>query len=321
MTGNELLYVKTVAEEMSISKAAKKLFISQPSLSNAIMKIENSLGVKLFTRTNRGLKLTYAGERYCQVASDILRSYNDFEIEVSDINNFKKGRLNIGITTYIASYLLPKILPEFKKLAPNIEFNFTEKNSTDLEEEIKKGSVDFAVMHKSANDEPDIKGNLQYTKIAKNRFLLVTRHDHEIKDKAILINENDLPYVDIRDLEYETFILGNKGQRSRQIVDSIFQNAKISPSNTMITRSFTTAKELAAQRIGVTILPEFYLDLIEGTKEVDCYNINVEYCPFWHICVTTNINGYLSKASELFISLIGKDFEREDLLDKVKLTI
>ena len=320
MTGNELLYVKTVVEEMSISKAAQRLFISQPSLSNAIKKIETSLGVKLFTRTNRGLKLTYAGERYCQVASDILRTYNDFEIEVSDINNLKKGRLNIGITTYIASYLLPRILPEFKKLAPNIEFNFTEKNSTKLEEELKKGSVDFAVMHKSANEEPDIKGNLQYTKIAKNRFLLVTKSNHEIKDKAILFHDHDFPYVDIRDLEYETFILGNKEQRSRQIVDSIFQNAKMSPSSIMRTRSFTTAKELAAQSIGVTILPEFYLDLIAGNKRVDCYNINVEYCPFWHICVTTNINGYLSKASELFISLIGKEFEKDGLLENVKLS-
>jgi DNA-binding transcriptional LysR family regulator len=318
MTGNELLYVKTVAEEMSISRAAKKLFISQPSLSNAIMKIENSLGVKLFTRTNRGLKLTYAGERYCQVASDILRSYNDFEIEVSDINNLKKGRLNIGITTYIASYLLPRILPEFKKLAPNIEFNFTEKNSTELEEEIKKGSVDFAVMHKSAKEDPDIKGNLKYTKIAKNRFLIVTRPDHEIKDKALSLCNDDLPYVDLKDLEYETFILGNKEQRSRQIVDSIFHNAKMSPVGIMKTRSFTTAKELAAQSIGVTILPEFYLDLIAGIKEVDCYNINEEYCPFWYICITTNVNAYLSKASQLFISLIGKEFNRENLFDDVR---
>lgn len=318
MTGNELLYVKTVAEEMSISKAAKKLFISQPSLSNAIMKIENSLGVKLFTRTNRGLKLTYAGERYCLVASDILRSYNDLEIEVSDINNLKKGRLNIGITTYIASYLLPKILPEFKKLAPNIEFNFTEKNSTELEEELKKGSVDFAVMHKSANEEADIKGSLKYTKIAKNRFLLVTPSNHEIKDKAVTIHNKDYPFVDIKDLEYETFILGNKGQRSRQIVDSIFLNAKISPSSIMRTRSFTTAKELAARSIGVTILPEFYLDLIEGTREVECYNINEEYCPFWYICITTNVKGYLSRASQLFISMIGKEFDRDNLLENVK---
>jgi DNA-binding transcriptional LysR family regulator len=171
--------------------------------------------------------------------------------------------------------------------------------------------VDFAVMHKSAKEEPDIKGNLKYTKIAKNRFLLVTSPDHEIKSKTLSLCENNFPYIDIRDLENETFILGNKEQRSRQIVDSIFHNAKISPSVIMKTRSFTTAKELVAQSIGVTILPEFYLELIERIKEVDCYNINVEYCPFWYICITTNVNGYLSKASELFISLIGKEFKKK----------
>lgn len=64
MTTRELLYVKTIAEEKSISKAAKRLYIAQPSLSQSLQKLEEQLGVALFHRTSSGLTLTYAGERY-----------------------------------------------------------------------------------------------------------------------------------------------------------------------------------------------------------------------------------------------------------------
>jgi DNA-binding transcriptional LysR family regulator len=146
MTQKELVYVLAVAKEKSISKAAQKLFITQPSLSNAIKKIEEALGTKLFIRTNRGLKLTFSGERYCAIANDIIKIFEDFEIEISDINNLKKGRLHIGITAYISTYLLPKVLPKFKQAAPNIDFTFIELTSVELEKELKEGLIDFAIM-------------------------------------------------------------------------------------------------------------------------------------------------------------------------------
>jgi DNA-binding transcriptional LysR family regulator len=68
LTERELLYVKTIAEERSISGAAKKLFMTQPSLSSCVQKIESALGTRLFQRTSTGLVLTFAGERYYQVA-------------------------------------------------------------------------------------------------------------------------------------------------------------------------------------------------------------------------------------------------------------
>ena len=136
MTERELLYVKTIAEERSISGAAKKLFMTQPSLSSCVQKIESALGTRLFQRTSTGLVLTFAGERYYQVAQDILKIYNDFEIEVSDINNLKKGRVTIGITVYLATFILPVVLPVFKKLCPNIELAIVEKNSTELEKSL-----------------------------------------------------------------------------------------------------------------------------------------------------------------------------------------
>ena len=91
MTSKELLYINTIAEEKSISKASRKLFISQPSLSQAVQRIEEHLGTILFKRTNTGLILTVAGEKYYKMANQILKIYDDFKTEINDINDMKTG--------------------------------------------------------------------------------------------------------------------------------------------------------------------------------------------------------------------------------------
>ena len=103
MTQRELIYIKTIADEGSVSKAAQKLYVTQPSLSHCIRTIEEALGAKLFVRSSTGLTLTYVGERYYSVATEILQIYSDFEAEVGEMNSLRAGRLTIGMTTYLAS--------------------------------------------------------------------------------------------------------------------------------------------------------------------------------------------------------------------------
>ena len=91
MTTRELLYVKTTADTGNISKAAKKLFVTQPSLSQSLQRIEDSIGTKIFVRSPDGLKLTFAGEKYYQMACQVLKIYDDFSSEITDINDLKVG--------------------------------------------------------------------------------------------------------------------------------------------------------------------------------------------------------------------------------------
>lgn len=111
MTSRELEYIKTVADEKSISSAARKLYIAQPSLSQSLQRIEENLGAKLFNRTPSGLTLTYAGERCYQMACQVLKIYSDFEAEISDINQLKTGRIVMGTTNHLGTVILPEILP------------------------------------------------------------------------------------------------------------------------------------------------------------------------------------------------------------------
>ena len=118
MTSKELLYVKTVADEKNISRAAKKLFIAQPSLSQSIQRIEDSVGLPLFNRTAGGLTLTFAGERYYHMAVQVLKIYQDFELEVSDINNLKTARSILAPPTTSAPWLCPKFCRASVMCAP-----------------------------------------------------------------------------------------------------------------------------------------------------------------------------------------------------------
>ena len=129
MTTKELLYVKTVADEHNISKAAKKLFMAQPSLSQSIQRIEESIGMPLFHRTTTGLTLTFAGERYYHMAVQVLKMYEDFQLEISDINNLKTGHIHIGITNHLGTLVLPRVLPAYKNICPHVEITIHEENT------------------------------------------------------------------------------------------------------------------------------------------------------------------------------------------------
>lgn len=141
MTTKELLYVKTVADEHNISKAAKKLFMAQPSLSQSIQRIEESIGMPLFHRTTTGLTLTFAGERYYHMAVQVLKMYEDFQLEISDINNLKTGRIHIGITNHLGTLVLPRVLPAYKNICPHVEITIHEENTAALEQQLLAGKT------------------------------------------------------------------------------------------------------------------------------------------------------------------------------------
>ena len=308
MTEKELLYVKTISDEKSLSKAAEKLFISQPSLSICIQKIETQLGVKLFQRTNRGLLLTFAGERYYQIATDILKIYNDFEIEVSDINNLKKGRVTVGITVYLATHILPQLLSSFKENCPNIEVLIVEKNSTDLDKALASGEIDFAVMHTFPFQEHANNTVTDIYPLFKDPMLLVTKKKHPLSKFAKRKKGVKYPEIDIKLFADESFVMLQQGQKIRQVTDHVLQKAEISPKVVLTTKSYETARRLACEGIGVTIVPEQYLSIFPGNYEPDYYYINEKFSPYWTMCIAVQKNAYISKAAQVFINMVSKKF-------------
>lgn len=308
MTERELLYIKTITEEKSISKAAQKLFITQPSLSKCVQKVESALGTKLFKRTSTGLIPTFAGEKYYQVATEILNIYNDFEIEMSDINNLKKGRITIGCTIYLATHILPVIIPMFKRECPNIELYVVEKNSTELEKELAAGKVDFALMHTSPVYNISDTSNIHFYPLYKDPFILVTQKDHPLSKHAVNVKGLEYPTIDLTLFAHEPFILIKREQRIRQVSELILQKANIKPTIVLTTKSFEIARRLACEGIGVTFVPQQYSHIFPGIYKPSYYFIDKKYSPYWTMCVAVQKDAYISKAAKLFVRMVSEKF-------------
>lgn len=305
MTENELLYVKCVAEEKSLSKAAQKLGLTQPTLSKCLQRIEAALGTKLFKRTSAGLLLTFAGERYYHVAAEILRIYSDLAIELSDINDLKKGAISVGCTMYLTTYLLPLVLPSFKKQCPNIEVNIIEENSTDLERALSSGSIDFAIMHMEPFREKSVvHQNIVFHPLLDDPFLLVTRPEHPLGAFSVKDHSGEFPRIDLTRFANEPFIMVKRGQRIRQVSELILQRAGINPPITLTTKSYETARRLASQGIGVTFVPLQYLRIFVDTYRTAIYRVDDRYSPYWTLCVALPHKAYVSKAAQVFIRMV-----------------
>lgn len=301
MNERELLYIKSIADTKSISKAAKKLFIAQPSLSQALQKIEEEIGTPLFIRHHRGMELTLAGEKYYLAAKEILDIYDDFKSEISYINDLKKGRLTIGTVSFLGSFLLPKILPNFIEKYPNIEIYLEEALTAPLENLILDAKVDLAILHVHPKNK---KNSINYETLCKVPFVLLTKKNHPIKNLEVYNEKNSDYEIDLESIRDEKFVVLNKGQGIRKISEILWNEKNIIPKITISTKNFETGKKLAASGVGVMLLPDAYINMFNDDCEFDTYAIANTENAYWETCIATRPNTYISKISSVFIDMV-----------------
>lgn len=305
MNDRELLYIKTIADTKSISKAAEELFIAQPSLSQALQRIERELGTHLFIREPRGMKLTYAGEKYYLMSKEILDIYSDFKSEITHINELKAGRLVIGIARYMGMNILPNILPKFNKNYPNIEIIIREENTRVLENLVLGGNVDFALTHVH---KKEMNEKINYEILKEDEFLLVTPKAY-LKDSDKIKVKDGKSYVDLRDLEGEKFILLDINKGIRKVQDRTIKSYGISPDVVFTTKNFETAKRLAANGMGITIIPKDYLNIFSQDKNYDSFNLSGTEENIWYTAILTIPDIYKSQATKVFLDEVKKFFK------------
>ena len=140
-------YVLTIYQEKSLSKAAEKLYITQPALSIFLTRLETQLQTRLFERTKRGLVPTYAGQKYIEFARQSIALGRSFDQELCEIQAERKGILRLGTSPHIGSIVLPEVLFSFQNRYPNIQLAITEGTSLTLEKLIDNNELDLALMH------------------------------------------------------------------------------------------------------------------------------------------------------------------------------
>ena len=257
MNFRNLQYFLRAAEEKNITHAARKLFISQQSLSEHISKLEEELGVTLFERGPE-LKLTYAGERLALLAQRICDLEQEIIREADEISDHRRGKLRIGITYTCGRAILPSLLPDFRKKHPLVEIRLMEGNSRQLKEWLEKGETDVIIDYAPI----DVPGTMVYPLLTERLFLVCpkTISEHLLGMDAAVMRRENWKGFDIGLLRTQPFILLRPVNRVRTVFDVYLEKNCFQPNVILETENIETAFSLAEGGMGISVYPELFLN-------------------------------------------------------------
>ncbi len=249
---NALYYIEKILEEGSISQAAKRLYIAQPSLSQYIKRIESDLGVEIFERNTKPAKLTDAGEIYLQTEQKIHQLRQQRKSQIDDLLDLNIGHLSIGSSNYRSMYLLSYVLPVFKQRYPGISISLEEGITEELEERALNGTTDFSIVLL-----PLSYPSLQYESLFEEEIVLALPVNHPLcNDQPLPHSSGIYPTLDFSLLSNEPFIVMKKGQKLRTSFFNLCHQANFRPNIILQTDSMATAQALTAAGVGITIIPD-----------------------------------------------------------------
>ena len=299
-------YFLTIVKERSISKAAERLYLSQPYLSQYLAKLENSLGVVLLDRSHSPLRLTPAGELFHAYLER--QSYLDRQLvsDLRDLQDKKRPVLHIGVSPWRGSTLLPDVLPLFEGQYPDVQVVLHEAPVPELGELAEANVIDFCVMQ-----PPDNLTELTYEPVMRERIFLVGHRDHPLLRGLESGYDSPRPFPDLRLLEHERLMMLPPEWRLSKLLYNVFSVHSVEPQNILVTTNTTTAINLAAEQMGFAFLQESGVSRTPYLDRLACFTLGEPplTCP---LAVVYKKNGFLPPAARTFIDLIREFYSQYD---------
>ena len=256
-------YVYEVYKERSFTKAAQNLYISQPSLSARIKKIEEIIGEPLFDRSTTPLQLTEVGKVYIEAAEEITQIEQRVENYINDLAGLKTGNLAVGASTLFAAYVVPSLITQFNQKFPDVHIQLIEGNTAELEEMLGSNALDFVI------------DNYHYDSILYNKELYCEENILLAVPKHFAINEElgmyQLSYKNIKNKNYLNqkypavplgrfadlpFIMLTQGNDTRTRGDRLCRNVGFKPNIVLEFNQQSTAYMASSTQLGATFISD-----------------------------------------------------------------
>ena len=298
MDFKELVYILTVADLRNVTAAANHLFISQPSLSQTITKIESDIGVKLFDRTANPITLTRAGEIYIEHARSILNMSEDLTRQLSDLHAGYNGRLSFGIPIVRAGYMLPPVVAAFREQYPHIEIVPLEARSRKLLERVKKRELRFAILPDLYPELVPYAEDFTYQYICEEELVLVCPQPFQEPGTT---PGGTLP--SIRLLDGLSMITLDHGHTMSEYVKKLFRDSHMTLNSSLTTASNLNALELVRAGHGAAILPMPVLHISGEDEKTVYYKLPAPYHT-WKIHAYYLKDCVLNSYEQCFIDLM-----------------
>lgn len=247
MTLTELRYIVAVARELHFGRAAEACHVSQPTLSVAIKKLEEELGVRLFERRQHDVSITPIGERVVAQARVVLEESETIRHLAEEGRDDLKGQLRLGVIYTIGPYLLPQLIPEVHKQAPELKLLIEENFTEQLTEKLRAGDLDLIII-----SLPYSVTSLVTRAVYREPFVVAMPSKHPLARKH---------KIQAQDLNSETLLLLSAGNCFREQVMNVCPGCVgnyTSDDNIQATlegSSIETIRHMVGSGAGVTVLP------------------------------------------------------------------
>ena len=256
MTITQLYYVLAVAENQNFTKAAEKCFVTQPTLSMQIQKLEDELDILIFDRSKKPIELTDVGRKIVNQAKNIVNESNRIKDIVDQQKGFIGGEFKLGIIPTIMPTLLPMFLKSFIKKYPKVKLKIEELTTEEIISRIHEGHLDAAIAA-TPLEYDSIKERVLFFE----PFVAYIPSNHRLHDKKC---------IDVSDLQLEDMLLLEDGHCFREGVINLCKVFKDHENDNfqLESGSIETLVKLSNEGLGMTLLPYLHtLDMPESAKK------------------------------------------------------
>lgn len=290
-----LTYFVEIAHCRNLSKAATYLFVTQSTLSQFIAREEKELGVQLFIRDKKELKLTYAGECYLAACQRMLKEKDHLYHTLADLKLSRTGITRLGITPQWGGMILSAILPAFTTAFPNSSLKITEDIAHPLLENITSGNLDLALVALNEavpSQLPSISIHKEELVIAMPYSLIGVRQDYNNVHRH-------LPVIDLHSLKDKKFILSKERTIIRDITNNMFRSANFVPHVVCEINNHVASLAMTASGIGISIIPQTYMS---PNRDICYFSVKPHW--YWDISVIRRRDYDLSPADKYLVELL-----------------
>ena len=317
-------YVYEVYKERSFTKAAQNLYISQPSLSARIKKIEEIIGEPLFDRSTTPLQLTEVGKVYIEAAEEITQIEQRVENYINDLAGLKTGNLAVGASTLFAAYVVPSLITQFNQKFPDVHIQLIEGNTAELEEMLGSNALDFVI------------DNYHYDSILYNKELYCEENILLAVPKHFAVNEElgmyQLSYKNIKNKNYLNqkypavplgrfadlpFIMLTQGNDTRTRGDRLCRNVGFKPNIVLEFNQQSTAYMASSTQLGATFIRDILVSQLPTFENLVYYKLDGEEAKR-KVFFYYKTHKYKTRVMEEFVRMMHEQiWEKDNNLQKL----
>ena len=300
-------YVLEVFKEKSFSKAAKNLYISQPSLSATIKRIEEKLSAPIFERSTTPVSVTEIGMQYINAALEIKKCEENFSNYLNDNFNLLKGEIKLGGTHLFSSYVIPPMISAFNEDNPHTEFKITEHHSKALMASLLGGELDLIIDNSEIPNENVTaflySSEMLLLAVPKDRLINKGLEEYQLTFMDIKSNlhaDEHCPQIPLSIFKDEPFIFLKQENNTGKKAQLLCKKHNFVPNVVLELDQQVTSYNITSSGFGISFVSDTLIKNLQSSENIVYYKLTDETTRNIHFFVKSN--RYLTKACREFIN-------------------